>query len=534
MDGVVRMTDSVLITIYAALAAFVVATTVSFAVHGMHQKLSHAYYWISACMIGWLIVTIAFHISTQPQWAEYLDNLAFPFIAFLPVLLLLFIWHFFHGRKRLPKWAVALLCIIPAGTTVITVVPAFNWLMRSNYVLVQMSPLHVAAYTWNFWYYIHAGYCYLLMVLGVLLVVRQYKKQPREYKVPSILLLVGIGIICLSDLPSFNIPDAIVDNTLIGVSLSMVAMYFAIINNPAVELLAAARNALYNNMDVPVFILDCEERVLDMNRAAQDLIETLAIPSGEALTFGDIGRGIARFGGTVRNGFAQDGTSHILLSLHGEPVVLNQVHRELTDKKGRPLGSYVALMDVTGLSRFVDELQYRAEVDVLTGIPNRRAFERRSAELDVAENLPLSVIVGDVCRLKQVNDSLGHRQGDMLLKTIAGVLAAACPQAGFAARVGGDEFVMVIPGCDAQTAKEIEQAVHTELEKVKKLAVEMAIALGSVTKTRPEQDLKELIHQADQLMYAQKRYDRRSGPSRSEWAEGRADEDVQDFSGAGF
>ncbi|MDL2219929.1 diguanylate cyclase [Ruminococcaceae bacterium OttesenSCG-928-O06] len=512
------ITDAVMITIYAALAALVVATTVSFAMNRLHQKLSNTYYWVSACVIGWLTSNIAYHLVKDVRLVEYADILAFPFIAFLPVALLRFTLRFYHKEGFTHKSIYLLLCLIPIITTVISVVPALNGLLISGYTVVQVYPLHISDYTWSVWFYVHAGYSYLLIAACCAVVVWQYKKHPREYRTPSVLLIAGIGIAYLSNLPSFNIPDEIIDTTVVGVCLSVVALYFAVVNNPAVAFLATARKALYNNMDLPVLIMNQQEYILDMNRTACEMMEALGVRPEEvhSMVLEDVASAISSVGGTVKKGFAKDGMPHIFLRLNGENVVLKPIRRELVDKRGKPLGSYVVMIDITGLRQTVDELQWKAEVDVLTGIPNRRAFEQKVAELDVPDNLPISLIVGDVNRLKQVNDELGHKQGDMLLKTVAGVLMAACPQDGIAARVGGDEFIMALPHCDGEEAQTIVSGIHIELKRVEAQFMGASIALGSVTKKQPEEDVTVLIHEADRLMYSQKRYDRRSRTAQNE------------------
>lgn len=505
------ITDAVLITIYIALATLIVAATLSFAVHKMHQRLSSTYYWISACIIGWLIVTFAYHFTTDPWLAEYLDNLTFPFIAFLPVLLLRFTFRFYNSGWRPPNAVKLLLCIIPMATTVISVVPAFNWLIRADYTMLQMYPLHIADYTWNVWFYIHAGYSYLLIVACIVLVIKQYKKQPREYRLPSVLMLAGIVVAYSSDLISFSTPDTIVDNTLVGVCVSMLVLYFAIASNPAVEVQNAARKALYNNMDLPVFIIDRQEYILDMNQAAHSMMKALGARDEDIRTmaFDDVASVISRFGGMARDGFSEDGLPNIFLSLNGESMVFKQTRRELFDKRGKLLGSYVAMMDITGLRRMVDELQRKAEVDVLTGLPNRRAFDQRVSELDTPEHLPISFIVGDVNHLKRVNDELGHKHGDLLLRTVANVLMAACPDDGMAARIGGDEFILVLPQRGEKEAQAVANIIHAELKNVEQPFMGASIALGCVTKTQMHEDAQKLIHEADQRMYSQKKYDRR-------------------------
>lgn len=501
------VTDAILTTIYAGLTVLVVAITVSFAVHEMHQKLSKAYYWLSACLIGWLLVTFAYHVTPDPQLVEYFDGLIFPFTAFLPVALLMFVLQFYHSQCIKLKKIVALLCIVPAITTVIAVVPSLQKLLWSNYTILQLFPIHISDYDLNIWYYIHSAYGYLLMGISGFVVIWQFRKQPQGYRIPSALMILGIVTAYISDLPLFNIATATVDSTLVGVCFSMIFLYTAIVNNPMVEFLAAAQKTIYNNLDAPVFILDKNDFVLDMNHGAYEMLEKISVAHNiPLLAFSDIEKAISNVGGIVKEGYVDDDVLHIVLSINDETVVLRQMRRAMHDRKGRLLGSYVALMDITKLSQMIDDLLFKAEIDQLTGIPNRRAFERKRTELDIAENLPLSFIVGDVNRLKQVNDTLGHRHGDMLLKTVANIMVNVCPQDGFPARTGGDEFVIIIPHCDAHMAQLIVDTIGVKLGLEKQQFLGASIALGHITKTEPEQSIDDLLHEADQLMYFDKKY----------------------------
>ncbi|MDL2238417.1 diguanylate cyclase [Christensenellaceae bacterium OttesenSCG-928-K19] len=488
----------------------VVSTTVSFAVHGIHQKLSKAYYGISACLIGWLLVTFAYHITPDPKLAEYFDSLIFPFVAFLPVALLSFVLHFYHGECVNLKKIIALICIVPSITTVIAVVPSLNGLLWSNYTMLEMYPTHIANYGWNIWYYVHSAYSYFLMGSAGFLIIWQFRRQPKGYRIPSILMVFSIAVTCVGDLPLFNIATATIDSTLVGVCISITLLYIAIVNNPSVEFLTIARKSLYNNLDAQVFILDQNDFVLDMNKAAYRLLETIGVRlRTSTYTFQDVEDAVSDAGGLVKDGCVEEGVTHVVLSINDETIVLRQVRRKLRDKKGRALGSYVAMVDITILSQMIDELQNKAEIDPLTGIPNRRAFEHKCAELDVRENLPLSFIVGDVNGLKQVNDTLGHKQGDMLLKTVANILTQVCLCGGFPARIGGDEFVMILPHCDAGAAQRIVDVIIDKLRNERRQYLGASIALGHVTKTDPRESVEKLIHEADQLMYSHKKYDRR-------------------------
>lgn len=181
----------------------------------------------------------------------------------------------------------------------------------------------------------------------------------------------------------------------------------------------------------------------------------------------------------------------------------------IVDKKGRLMGRYASLTDITQYSKMTTHLEQTAEIDPLTGIADRKAYEQQQLDMDSQKKLPLSVIIGDVNRLKQVNDSLGHQQGDELLCRVADVLRRVCPIRGLATRIGGDEFALLIPRFGGGEAERLVEEVKCLLAKLEG-PLAPSIALCTAINNRQEENLQELIDDADRNMSRQKEYDRRS------------------------
>jgi len=102
--------------------------------------------------------------------------------------------------------------------------------------------------------------------------------------------------------------------------------------------------------------------------------------------------------------------------------------------------------DVTEKRKIQDELREMSYKDQLTGLGNRRYFEELFVSMDKPENLPLTLLLADVNGLKLTNDTFGHEAGDGLLKKVASDIEKKIKNIGKAARIGGDEFVMILPG----------------------------------------------------------------------------------------
>ncbi|MFA5341132.1 MAG: HD domain-containing phosphohydrolase [Clostridia bacterium] len=169
--------------------------------------------------------------------------------------------------------------------------------------------------------------------------------------------------------------------------------------------------------------------------------------------------------------------------------------------------------DITERKRREQEVTYLRQHDILTGLYNRLYLEKTYHQLDTQENLPISVIIGDINGLKMVNDSLGHKYGDQTIKDIAEVLKRCCSDKGVIARTGGDEFVLILPKTDNKAAyeliKEIAKECNNHLENINK-AFYASISLGCSTKVTLTDSFDKIIQQAEENMYRQKIFEYKS------------------------
>ena len=150
--------------------------------------------------------------------------------------------------------------------------------------------------------------------------------------------------------------------------------------------------------------------------------------------------------------------------------------------------------------RLIADLQATAMRDQLTGLPNRRAWDDRlERELERARRSgrPLAVAVLDLDRLKRVNDTHGHEQGDRLIQRCAHAWTGTLRQSDLLARLGGDEFAVLLPDCGAAAADEAGRRLLGAVPFNQSCSVGVAVW--------DEQEAGyELVHRADQAMYAVK------------------------------
>ena len=142
--------------------------------------------------------------------------------------------------------------------------------------------------------------------------------------------------------------------------------------------------------------------------------------------------------------------------------------------------------------------------DELTGLYTREFFNQELERLDTSRMLPLSVIFADVNSLKLVNDAFGHNMGDELLKKVTSIMKKAFREEDIVARMGGDEFAILLPKTVEARALEIvaslkKEYVHNPLDYIA-----LSVSFGVATKTKKDEDINEILKKADKRMYYMK------------------------------
>ena len=166
--------------------------------------------------------------------------------------------------------------------------------------------------------------------------------------------------------------------------------------------------------------------------------------------------------------------------------------------------------DITERKNAERELCYLSYHDHLTGLYNRRFFEEELKRIDSGKKLPISIIMCDVNGLKLVNDSFGHDAGDELLKKTTAVIKKACGQNTIIARIGGDEFIVLLPNTGVRESTKIAKNIKELASNEKVENIELSISYGYDTKTRTTQSMVDVIANAENHMYKQKLYERSS------------------------
>ncbi len=177
------------------------------------------------------------------------------------------------------------------------------------------------------------------------------------------------------------------------------------------------------------------------------------------------------------------------------------------DKEGYISGFRGIVRDITERIQYEEQLRYLSFHDQLTGLYNRAYFENEIDRLSKSREYPITIVSVDLDGLKLANDTLGHAQGDELLKGCADVLKEIFRSSDIISRVGGDEFAVILPRTDRDTGQKIVNRIYKTLENFnrrQKHKLPLHVSLGLATTHGRSKSLEETFKEADDLMYQDK------------------------------
>jgi diguanylate cyclase (GGDEF)-like protein/PAS domain S-box-containing protein len=186
--------------------------------------------------------------------------------------------------------------------------------------------------------------------------------------------------------------------------------------------------------------------------------------------------------------------------------------RPALDESGHKSGAIVTFADISERRTILEQLQHQAHHDQLTDLANRRLFHK---ELDRAisraqrHGCAVALVYMDLNGFKQINDTLGHRAGDAVLRGLAERLGGAIRDDELIARYGGDEFVALLsmlrhPSGEVQAFMERMRATLAEPIRIETCAVKVGASLGASVYPHDGSTAEQLLHHADAAMFAMK------------------------------
>ena len=474
------------------------------------DPLNKRFLLICLAAFGWCLFQFLSMITYSTYWAEFFFHSIMPFIAFLPVFITMFVARFVGLKKIDNIKFFALISIVPIITVILNFTNSFHGLFRYEFAIIENHPERILENVRGIWFWMHAGYSYVLTVFSMILVIIEMRKVARPYKLPYIAVSLGSLFTVVFNMFALLVGGSgPVDVTIWGLIISMFFFHFAMDTSPTSNYVLA-RSEVFESLSEHIFVVNVQGEITDMNESAVMWMKQHSIPikigTVEALM-----KGFQAKGALIT--YDKENQAQEMVFPEKDNALFTSYTikiQPLRHKKRGKLGTIFTFSNITHISGRIRDLQHISTIDSLTGVHNRRAFDEQIEIYKENKMLPLCVIIGDMNRLKVINDTLGHSKGDDVLRKAAQILADCAGERNFIARLGGDEFVILAPGFDTDAADNLINNIRNAFAKNNTSLHGANIALGYRIKTEPSQNLIDIISEADKDMYLDKRNDRRA------------------------
>ena len=521
----------VLMTVLVGLGVTLLARWV------MHQQRfagSAAFTWLHMAILWWLgaaALEMAFH---EPDCKMFWASMAWPAILGVPSFWAVFLWQYVHSiRTPLKPAAIAAWIGMPLVFWLIALSnPWHGQFYGAASSPISPEPGSPIAYQHGPLFYLAAayGYPFMLFCIGITLRAAAQSKglHRRHYLIFLVLTtvpwLANIGYVAF-DWTLFGF-----DPTPFSFAIALAGFGWLISGLRLFDLLPVARHLLLDALIDPVLVIDPQRRVIEANPAAlrlanpgrdwqgRSLAEWPLIGDALAITLQQTAAGdVPQLLNIGARQYFEVRAREISRVTQDGAVVLGQMLylRDVTEfqRSQQQLAEALAIskQQLDTISSLHETLQNQALRDPLTGLYNRRYLEEFfSRELARAQRdaTPIALAMIDLDHFKQLNDTHGHAAGDDTLKGVAAFLLGGLRTTDAVFRIGGEEFLLVLPRtCPQEALEKLEQlcrrfAVHQMETRAGLLQLTMSIGLGHYP--GQAEDLDGLMQQADNQLYRAK------------------------------
>lgn len=190
--------------------------------------------------------------------------------------------------------------------------------------------------------------------------------------------------------------------------------------------------------------------------------------------------------------------------------VIETIKTPVVNDNGEIWGIVGVVRDVTERKIIEKKLRYLSYTDVLTGLYNRAYFDEKVKELIQSEQFPIGIMIGDVNGLKIINDTIGHLEGDELLKEISKKLKVVFDKKGFIFRWGGDEFVILIPSTSNEECDKLMERMNSICKIYEGDKFKLSMSMGFSILNNEYDKVDKVLGDAEDKLYRQKILNRKS------------------------
>jgi diguanylate cyclase (GGDEF)-like protein len=464
---------------------------------------------LCGCVVLWASGQLLGSLTTDLELKIAASKLQYPGIALLPVAWLTFALIYVRRMRTLGVRSLVMLTLIPAVTIILAWSNELHQLVWIDVRLDVVPGFVGMSLDYGIWFDIQLLYSYALISGGTFVLIYELSASPHHRRaLVSVMLAPGIVIFLnVMHLSEWD-PLPFIDLTPLGLALGTIVFTRAVLHTGLLDVSPTLHREVLEELADGVLILDAGHRVVDANSAAREMLDV-----GDGST---VESSVARLlDGEQLDRTDDQGVSwEIAIGSHTYDVRATRLDPGSAAKQPK---TALVFRDVTERLQAESELrlvkqqmEHLAYTDSLTELPNRRYFMQRlkeeTARLRRSASV-LSVVVLDLDRFKDVNDTYGHDTGDRVLCVVAGIMKGCSRDCDVAARLGGEEFALLLPDTGPEDARRVAERLRTAIAAhaiTHTPGVAFFVTTSAGVATARCTDWNDLLKLADQALYRAK------------------------------
>jgi diguanylate cyclase (GGDEF)-like protein/PAS domain S-box-containing protein len=444
-------------------------------------------------------------VTLSPDWTtQYLwSRLGYLGIATVPVFWMTFVWRYTGWRGGIVWSRAVWFLLVPLMTTILVWTNELHFLhWRNVYFNDALTPPMIETPKGPWFWFVHLPYSYTLLLVAAFMLVQGLRGSPKTYRNQLSFLLVASALPFVGNalyLAGFNLFGD-VDPTPLTFVLSGMIVVYALFRYRLLNLTPIAYQAVFDSLPDSIIVLNPKSEIVDVN------------PTAEAI----LGKSKHRLVGSKIQSLFPDWdelleqyetTGQISLRYGNALKHLDVRVAHLRNHRQDFVGYTIIAQDISERKHY----QEQANRDPLTNLFNRRAFQLEGAELLVKakqEGSSIALLYLDLDRFKPVNDTYGHEVGDLLLQKVAIRLKETLRATDLLARIGGDEFVLMLHNTEGNNLVEVCNRLSSDLLRPFQVSghpLSVGVSIGIALYPQHGLTLDELLKRADAAMYEAKR-----------------------------
>lgn len=436
------------------------------------------------------------------------EKISFIGIAALPVLWFLTALKMSNHGEHINYKTINLISIIPGAAVILAFTNESHNLIWKRFYLTETGPM-VLMEDYGIFFWIFVAFSIAISVIALILVSRSLSKANYYYNrqkwLVTPVLVISLIVIVLDFLRI--VPFCYISTSPIVVTFFIVFLVLLLDRKRKRVILPIAMNSVVESMKDGVLILNTDNGIINFNPSAKKILN---IPSEDMF-----GEDILQLFPNleideVLNGSNLVDRKDVKIKSRGQISYYDLAFSKIRDFQGNIIGKSVVIRDISQRIKSEEEIRYMGFHDGLTGLHNKSYFEKKIKELDKTAQLPITIIVGGVNGLKAINEAFGHKKGDSLLCNFAKIFESIVRKGSVITRWGGDEFAFIFPKTSRDEADKIFERIRVSIAGFKSSDVPMSLALGASTKEYSNENIQEVIIEAENNMFKRKLIERNS------------------------